>query len=358
MEYRRLSLRLKNAVQIESGQYPVFACAAVDAPFSIGILHKRVYVPDGLSETDLSMVVAHAHTHLSRHDPLWKLISYALRCIHWMNPLVHIACRLWGADMEYTCDERTFRWMSSDFKANYCEALLNISQSTRPIPCPVAFAEGGIRGRIRNLLRPRKHKAFWDILAVLIVLDAYCLGFTGAYGITGWARLPAENDFRQRLELTLDTLAADPEKANASGYFEFFHPPVGEETGIITSDDQTDWGMYFMSRPSGAYMLVSPLYAEEGVSKYRVLIKIYPDDLRFDEAVIDPRRDTGRYMHIQDYSWSSQIDWKYTWWYHYQTERAEIGIVVFIYENGDLFPNPIYPALNDMMDKVLSAAET
>ena len=61
------------------------------APFTLGILRPRVYLPDDLQGTARRAVLLHEQTHIRRRDPLVKPLFYAVVCLHWFNPL---ACRL------------------------------------------------------------------------------------------------------------------------------------------------------------------------------------------------------------------------------------------------------------------------
>ena len=355
ISYRRLEDRLESAVLIQSGPYPVYRCAAISSPFSVGIVRKRVYVPEGLNGTELEMVIAHEHTHLSRHDPLWKLIAYILKCIHWMNPLMHIAYRLWGADMELTCDERVVKWMGDDCKTDYCRTLLSVNQSLHPLASPVAFAEGGVKGRVKNLLKKRKYHVLWSLLSAFIVLSIYCISFTRAYGIEA-AKLKIQMDdpVKQRLEQTLDMLSENPQTTSITDYFSLVANNIpGDLPGTVQDDDQANryWLSFFLEEPQSAYVYTVRVEDEDHYWG-RINIRLY-HGIRSNELQIDPRRDTGKYIYLEDVSTYSDEAYPetYAWWYHYQTESAEIGIKLY---GNDLYPNPIITALNEMMDSLAS----
>ena len=363
MDYRHLRTRLEGARQIDGGLYPVYSCVSVSAPFSMGILHKRVYVPENLDARYLRAVIAHEHTHLSRHDPLWKLIAYALRCIHWMNPLMHIACRLWGSDMEYTCDERVLKWMGDDMRAEYCKALLNVQGELNPLPCPVAFCEGGLKGRIKNLLKKRRLKALWGFLAVLIVFNVYRIGLTRSFGLES-CRLKVDEDIHQRLVCTLDRMASDPLNANASGYFSYETEPSGTLSRSIIRDDDVRmrWiGAMLHYDDQGWWYLYAPTDGKQ--QQGCIIALLYQDELPVEPSGFDPRRETGQVVYLDDYTedlsdliHGFHYDYTYCWQYHCQTELAEIFAV--IYTNSGIDPNPVYTELENMMDHVLSAYET
>ncbi|MBO4368445.1 MAG: M56 family metallopeptidase, partial [Clostridia bacterium] len=299
VSYQKLRINLRNAVLIRHDSYHVYMSDAVQAPFSLGIFYKRVYVPSGLSDTEMSMVTAHEYTHLDRRDPLWKLVAYSLRCIHWINPLFHIAYRLWGADMELTCDERVFLWLDNDQKPAYCSALLSVNQGRQSVFCPIAFSEGGIKGRVRNLLGRRKAGAIWTILAILIVVNIYRIGFTRNYGLEGPVRLPMDLSLRQSLGQALDILADDPEATEASEYFYLYrNTPV--KPVDVTTDDQAyaDWLSLITNHSVGLYQIGATV-SEDRDFHYIVAIDIYPETIP-DSSDMDPRTGTGRYIYLYD----------------------------------------------------------
>jgi beta-lactamase regulating signal transducer with metallopeptidase domain len=214
----RLHRWVKQAELVREGAYPVYRCVRLTVPFSMGVFKKRVYLPLGLSPEEEEMVIAHEQTHLSRNDPFWKLAVSLIRVIHWMNPLVWLAFRLWGADMEYTCDERVFQWMDAEKKPDYCRALATISQKPYA-SCPVAFAEGGVKGRIKNLLKPRKHKILWGLLAGYLILDLFALGMTEELGTEIGAKVIDPALF-SRLETVLQWMRENPERMGEIGWFD------------------------------------------------------------------------------------------------------------------------------------------
>lgn len=78
------------------------------SPFSMGLLHPRIVVPqilcNSLSETELEVILEHEETHI-RLFHLWMLRAWEiLSCILWMNPLMWIGLKYFKRDLEQVCD--------------------------------------------------------------------------------------------------------------------------------------------------------------------------------------------------------------------------------------------------------------
>jgi hypothetical protein len=111
----------------------------------------------------------HEQTHIKRCDYLVKLLAFALLCLHWFNPLAWVAFTLLCADMEMSCDERVLRELGMGVKADYSETLLSLSMNRRILGAsPLAFGEGGIKGRVKNVLNFKKPARIIVFAAVVL----------------------------------------------------------------------------------------------------------------------------------------------------------------------------------------------
>ena len=100
--YIKLKRHVALACKTSDGCY---GGACVTAPFTLGILRPRVYLPDDLHGTARQAVLLHEQTHIRRGDPLTKPLFYAVACLHWFNPLAWLAFCTFERDMEAACDE-------------------------------------------------------------------------------------------------------------------------------------------------------------------------------------------------------------------------------------------------------------
>ena len=99
-------IRLKRSVALAcKGPDGCYGGACVAAPFTLGILRPRIYLPDSLQGAARRAVLMHEQTHIRRRDPLVKPLFYAVAALHWFNPLAWLAFREFERDMEAACDE-------------------------------------------------------------------------------------------------------------------------------------------------------------------------------------------------------------------------------------------------------------
>ena len=138
------------------------------SPFVMGIFRPKIYLPQGLSEQEQEYIILHEKCHIRRCDHIVKLAAFLALSIHWFNPLVWVAFRLFCKDMEMSCDEAVIKKMGEKIKADYCVSLMNLSTHHRNTYwLPVDFGENDITGRIKNMASLRKTKK--GILAVVVL---------------------------------------------------------------------------------------------------------------------------------------------------------------------------------------------
>lgn len=159
-----LRYRLGKAVLIKDNLYEA---DNLKTPFVIGIFRPKIYIPIGLSNEERHYIILHEQTHIKRYDHLVKMFAYFVLCLHWYNPFVWFAFVLMGADMEMSCDERVMKEMGEDIKKAYSLSLIRVAAGHRILNgSPLAFGEGGMKERIKNVLNFRKHSRVLIFAAV------------------------------------------------------------------------------------------------------------------------------------------------------------------------------------------------
>lgn len=151
--YIKLKCHVALACKTSDGCY---SGACVTAPFTLGILRPRVYLPDDLQGTARRAVLLHEQTHIRRRDPLTKPLFYAVACLHWFNPLAWLAFCTFERDMEAACDEAAVRGRPLPERNAYCESLLHFAVQGRSTPGSLAFGQGSVKERIVHLLHYRR----------------------------------------------------------------------------------------------------------------------------------------------------------------------------------------------------------
>ncbi len=174
ISYWRLKRRVRTATRMEGN---VYESEYVDAPFVLGIIFPRIYLPYGLQMPHREHILAHERSHIRRLDHVIKPLSFCVLALHWFNPLVWVAYILLERDMEAACDERVIRAMTFEQRQSYSATLLRCSMHRRILGAtPVAFGETGIKGRITNIMHYKK-PTLWILLAAVVLCGALAVCF-------------------------------------------------------------------------------------------------------------------------------------------------------------------------------------
>ena len=147
----------------------ILICDDIDKPFILGIFRPRICLPSGMDDEQTTYVLLHERAHLSRGDHIIKPLSFLLVAVHWFNPILWLAYKLVGQDIELACDEKTVKVMDITARKAYSETLLTCGmERTMLFACPVAFGEVGVQERIVSVLRYRRC-AVWRTLAAMVL---------------------------------------------------------------------------------------------------------------------------------------------------------------------------------------------
>ena len=168
-----LKRRLATATLLEDN---IRQSEQVGSPFVLGLFRPVIYLPYHIPEQDLTYVLTHERAHIRRLDHWWKLLGFVLLAIYWFNPLMWVAYLLFCRDLEGACDEKAVRALNQEERRGYSTALLNCSIRRRPVaPCPLAFGDAGVKGRVKAVMHYKK-PAFWVVLIALAacVIAALC----------------------------------------------------------------------------------------------------------------------------------------------------------------------------------------
>lgn len=168
----QLRRRLAEAIPLE-GEPNVRIADGIPSPFVLGLLRPRIYLPSGLPEGERDYILLHERTHIRRFDHILRALAWLAVSVHWFNPLVWLAFRLAGKDMEMSCDEAVLRKMGRDVRADYSASLLRLSVGGRLPAGPLAFGDSDPKSRIKNVLNYKK-PALWVMAAAVTVVALTC----------------------------------------------------------------------------------------------------------------------------------------------------------------------------------------
>lgn len=168
VSWLRLRKRVREAVRLEGN---VYECE-IASPFVLGLFRPRIYLPFSLENGERELVLAHERAHITAGDHIIKPLGWLLLAAHWYNPLVWLAYALFCRDIELACDERVVHSLSLSDRADYSQALLDLSRPRGGVrACPLAFGESSVKGRVKSVLSYKK-PAFWLVLLAVVV----CVG--------------------------------------------------------------------------------------------------------------------------------------------------------------------------------------
>ncbi len=154
----------------------IYEATNLKTPFVLGLFRPKIYLPEGLNESERRFIILHEKTHIRRFDPILKQLAFFILAIHWFNPIVWLAFLVMSSDMELSCDERVIKEMGGDVKKGYSLSLLSLAAERRILSgTPLAFGEGNVKHRIKNILRYKK-STFGITFVVVIIVFAIGVG--------------------------------------------------------------------------------------------------------------------------------------------------------------------------------------
>lgn len=148
----------------------IYVADEIKEPFVFGIFSPKIYLPCNLTTDNEYYVVEHEKTHIYRKDSLKKLIAFFITGIHWFNPFSYVAFHMMTKDMEMACDEETIQRIGVEKRKDYASALLKLSTKKKNLLVPVAFGEGNVKSRIKNILKYKKTIRVLAVLAAVVVV--------------------------------------------------------------------------------------------------------------------------------------------------------------------------------------------
>lgn len=163
---------LKDVYQIKN----VYICRNIRIPFTMGMFHPRIYLPENMEGAELEYVLCHEGVHVRRKDYLVKNLAFLLTALNWFNPFVWTAFHFLESDMEMSCDEKVVKLMGADIKRQYSQSLLNFAvERGRIAVTPLTFGENNVKNRIKNVLS-YKNTRKWSL--VLGIAVCFVIGVT------------------------------------------------------------------------------------------------------------------------------------------------------------------------------------
>ena len=176
ISYLKVMNNVKTATLVRG---EIFETDRIVTPFVCGFIKPKIYIPTGISQNELSYILAHERVHIKRLDYLVKPFAFLILSVHWFNPLIWFSFFLMSKDMEMSCDESVLKSFGDGTKAKYSHSLLALATGKRHLlsGSPLAFGESNLKARIKNVLGYKK-PAFWVVSVALVATAALVVVFT------------------------------------------------------------------------------------------------------------------------------------------------------------------------------------
>ncbi len=252
---RRLRQQVAEAIPLEDG---IYETDQIPSPFLLGWFRPRIYLPTGMTEEEQHYVLLHERTHLRRKDHWAKLLAWLALSLHWWNPILHGAYRLFCRDLETACDQAVVRTFPPDDRMGYAKTLLQMGREhPQPLAIPLAFGEENTKHRVHHVLA-FKHPPLVVVLIafcvciltlVLIIANPGAHGqqldgvsITQAYVLDCGLPVTLPEDRFQSLMPLLKQVAQGP--------YTTAEPPVLQDGDIILSSQTGGTMFYLIGKPS------------------------------------------------------------------------------------------------------------
>lgn len=96
-----------------------------DTPCSVGILKKRILLPDAAYENNaLRCILLHEYTHIVNRDALIKQAIEVFCMAFWWLPAIHLLKRDVEQAIEIRCDIKSVSWLSRSERIVYLESIV------------------------------------------------------------------------------------------------------------------------------------------------------------------------------------------------------------------------------------------
>ncbi len=164
--YIVLMRRLIGSIRLQKG---VYVTDRIRLPFTLGMIHPKIYLPYSLKEEYYESVIMHEQVHINRRDIWLKYLAIGIRNLFWFQPILWFAYRMFVNDMEEACDETVLRQKGPDFREKYAHSLLELSDQDETIrDVAIGYGAGVIKSRIKNVMYYEKAGKTKCIIATFV----------------------------------------------------------------------------------------------------------------------------------------------------------------------------------------------
>ena len=155
----------------------IYLCADIKTPITIGILHRKIILPDiEWEEKKLQDVLQHELVHIKVMDNLVKVILFLVVAFNFYNPFVYYLLYRWNLTSEMYCDYKVTMKKSLQETGDYAKMIIDFAEKKGTVGLPIigfSLNEKQIKERILNMKNTRKkYGKISSIIGLLILVGA------------------------------------------------------------------------------------------------------------------------------------------------------------------------------------------
>lgn len=338
ISFLMLKRRVRKATAVNFGGMLYYESNQIVTPFLLGIVRPKIYMPAKMEERAREFVLLHEKTHISRGDHIWKPLGFLILSLYWFHPLCILAYILFCRDMEYACDEKATGNRDKNWKADYCQTLLNYSIEKRHIAaCPVAFGEVSVKNRIKHILKNRK-----PVLGMLVLGVVACIIVAVCFLTNPKKEMGVDSDGNSGNKDVVESFIRDELEEPKKDNLEEPEKTGTEETGTEESDTEE-------SKPEeGDLMPEYSPFGQMGEVGPHYEYGVYPEKYLAETVLYETMADIN-HDQIQDYIKVVCYNDKVGSTYRETVELSAIGCYVMVYKgiaDGICERNPMFISRN------------
>lgn len=169
-----------------------FSLASSMPPFSVGILHPTIYLPEDIlkNEVVIKPVIRHELQHIKSNDVFFSNLMFIIQCLHFFNPTVYLIAAHDNFNQELNCDYFAVKSLDKKNKMFYAQEIIRAaSYSNRWDNHFMQFLgkeHKKIKRRLEYIMSSNKRKASKPLAIIT------GMGITLLCGITSLAYQPPE----------------------------------------------------------------------------------------------------------------------------------------------------------------------
>ncbi len=175
--------QLCDSLQVRS-RVAVAICERLKAPLLLGVVRPVVLLPPsallGWSPEQLEMVLLHELAHVRRWDNLVNLMQRVVESLYFFHPAIWLMSEWLRRDRELCCDALVVAHSQSEApRPAYARLLIDLAakqRGYRSTAAGVAIARGGLRHRVRRVLRQEEETMRLSLSGLWLAVLAVCLG--------------------------------------------------------------------------------------------------------------------------------------------------------------------------------------